>query len=307
MAEPEVGQGALPKPRSSTAQPPAAIELSGVEFAYTQGVPVLEQVDFVVREGDFLGLIGPNGGGKTTLLKIVLGLLVPQRGTARVLDRDPRELHTGRQLLGYVPQDTAVARSFPVTVLDVVLMGTYGRLGLFRRPGSREQDSAREVVERVGLGGLEQQPAWELSGGQMQRMAIARALVSRPRLLLFDEPTSGLDTGGQSQLFQLLERLKEQYRLTIVMVSHDVTALAHYAGQVACLNRRLHWHDRSELLSEAVLQKVYGCELEAFFVRHREHLADFHGHQAPAGRAQLTAKEKGEQTKEKGERRKEEG
>jgi ABC-type Mn2+/Zn2+ transport system ATPase subunit len=190
-----------------------------------------------------------------------------------------------RRLLGYVPQDTTIKKEFPASVFDVALMGTYAGLGWFRGPGKAEQERVRDLLQQVGLEGLEDRPASVLSGGQQQRLAIARALAAQPRLLLLDEPTSGLDTGGQSQLFNLLKRLKEQHSLTVVMVSHDVSALAHYADQLACLNKRLHWHDRSEMISEEVLRHVYACELDAFFIAHRQHLAEFHGDGAPAGHA----------------------
>jgi len=261
------------------------IEARELRFSYGPGTPALDGVNFSVQEGAFLGLIGPNGGGKTTLLKLILGLLAPQSGTMKVLGRDPRGLGADRRLLGYVPQDTGVRKHFPATVLDVVLMGTYSSLGLFRRPGAAERAEALKAIEQVGMAGLEERPAGDLSGGQQQRVAIARALVARPKLLLLDEPTSGLDTGGQAQLFGLLDRLRKDRQLTVVMVSHDVTALAHYTEQLACLNRTLHWHDRSELISEEVLRKVYACELDAFFIQHREHLKEFHGDHAPAGHA----------------------
>jgi zinc transport system ATP-binding protein len=264
---------------------PTVIELRGVNFAYARGTPVLDKLDFKVWEGEFLGLIGPNGGGKTTLIKLVLGLLKPDSGEVLVLGRAAHSLGKDRRLLGYVPQDTSVRKQFPATVLDVALMGTYSSLGLFRRPGEKERKAAREAIEHVGLGGLEERQAANLSGGQQQRLAIARALVAQPKLLLLDEPTSGLDTGGQAQLFRLLEELRKLYKLTVVMVSHDVTALAHYADQLACLNRTLHWHDRSEMISEAVLRKVYACELDAFFIQHRQHLQEFHADDSPAGHA----------------------
>ncbi|MCY3017758.1 MAG: metal ABC transporter ATP-binding protein [Planctomycetota bacterium] len=263
----------------------AAIELRGVSFAYGPGPLVLDHVDFKVADGEFLGLIGPNGGGKTTLLKLVLGLMQPACGEVHVLGRFAPALGRDRRLLGYVPQDTSVRQQFPATVMDVTLMGTYASLGLLRWPGPKEKEAAREAIREVGLEGLEERAAGKLSGGQQQRLAIARALVAQPRVLLLDEPTSGLDTGGQAHLFALLDRLRRQYKLTVVMASHDVTALAHYANQLACLNRTVHWHDRSELLSEAVLRKVYACELDAFFIEHRRHLADFHGGDAPAGHA----------------------
>ena len=280
---PQAG-GAASTPAPQTGAAPV-IELRAVSYAYGDGVRVLDGVNFKVREGEFLGLIGPNGGGKTTLLKLVLGLLRPAAGEVLVLERPAAELGRDRRLLGYVPQDTGIRKQFPATVMDVALMGTYSSLGLFRWPGRREREAAHEAIRRVGLEGLAEHAAGTLSGGQQQRLSIARALVAQPRLLLLDEPTSGLDTGGQAQLFALLEELRHHYKLTVVMVSHDVTALAHYADQLACLNRTLHWHDRSELISEAVLRKVYACELDAFFVQHRQHLQEFHGDTAPAGHA----------------------
>ena len=270
---------------STQGDAPTVIELDHVTFAYTRGTPVLDNLVFKVWEGEFLGLIGPNGGGKSTLLKLVLGLIEPQQGEVLVLGRRAHTLGKDRRLLGYVPQDTSVRKQFPATVLDVALMGTYASLGLFRSPGKQERAAALEALKHVGLEGLESRQAANLSGGQQQRLAIARALVAQPRLLLLDEPTSGLDTGGQSQLFALLGDLRKHYKLTVVMVSHDVTALAHYADQLACLNRTLHWHDRSELISEAVLKNVYACELDAFFIQHRQHLQDSHAVDSPAGHA----------------------
>ncbi|HEY3323609.1 MAG TPA: metal ABC transporter ATP-binding protein [Planctomycetota bacterium] len=257
---------------------PAAfvIDIRGASFAYNGGPKVLDSLDFKVRDGEFLGLIGPNGGGKTTLLKLVLGQLVPLAGEILVLGRRAHTLGRDKRLLGYVPQETSVRKDFPATVLDVALMGTYASLGLLRYPGQPEHARAMLAISNVGLQGMEDRLAGQLSGGQQQRLAIARALVSQPKLLLLDEPTSGLDTGGQSQLFALLSRLREQYNLTVVMVSHDVTALAHYADELACLNRTLHWHNRSELISEEVLRKVYACELEAFFIQHKKHQDEFH-------------------------------
>ena len=279
-----------PAPVAAANPAPSIIELRKVSFCYGRnaaGEPInaLENVDFRVASGEFLGVVGPNGGGKSTLLKLILGLMRPTGGEIRVLGKSPWELGKERRRLGYVPQDTGIRQRFPATIEDVVVMGTYGGLGLFKRPGKAEKLLARDLISQVGLAGLEDQPAWKLSGGQMQRVAIARALIAQPEILLLDEPTSGLDTGGQARLFALLEQIKKDHSLTVVMVSHDVTALAHYAEQIACLSKRLHFHDRSELISEAVLSKVYGCELDAFFVQHRTHLEQFHGDHASAGHA----------------------
>ncbi len=270
---------------TAASKPNPIIAFEDVSFSYGRGPLVLDRVKMSIREGEFLGLIGPNGGGKSTLLKLILGLLRPTVGKVLVFGREAHDLGPDRRLLGYVPQDTGVRKHFPATVLDVTLMGTYASLGLFRSPGKVEHEAARRAIRDVGLEGLEDRPAGNLSGGQQQRMAIARALVAQPKLLLLDEPTSGLDTGGQSQLFALLKKLRESYQLTVVMVSHDVTALSHYADELACLSRTLHWHDRSELISEAVLRNVYACELDAFFIQHRHHLEEFHGDTAPAGHA----------------------
>lgn len=233
------------------------IEISNLHFAYPQIAPLFEGISFNVNEEEFLAIIGPNGGGKTTLLKLILGLLVPSMGTVRVLNRQAIDLGFERRLLGYVPQNVEVNKLYPATVMDVTLLGTVSSLGLFRTPGKRECDSAREALHWVGLEEFEHHRAATLSGGQRQRLAIARALVTKPKLLLMDEPTSALDIGGQTQLFDMLARLREHYRLTVVMVSHDILAMRRHADTLVCIRKKITWHGKRKELTESILDELY--------------------------------------------------
>lgn len=230
---------------------------------------ILDDITFCSDEGIFLGIIGPNGGGKTTLLRLILGILPVQEGRIEVFGHAPE---SARRVIGYVPQKHEIDRNFPASALDVVLMGATAKAGLFRRIPAETKKRAEELLERVGNGELKDRPIGRMSGGQQQRTFIARALISEPRLLVLDEPTTGLDSSGQQQLLHLIRNLKNDLGLTVIMVSHDVGQLAHYADQIACLNRRLHWHDRSALLTEQVLQGVYApaCEMNAYKERVRE-------------------------------------
>jgi zinc transport system ATP-binding protein len=230
---------------------------------------VLEGITFCIDEGVVLGIIGPNGGGKTTLLKLILGELPVQTGTIEVLGKAPAKLGADRSLIGYVPQKHEIDRNFPATALDVVLMGATGKVGLFRRLPRALRERAAELLERVGVGDLRDRPIGRMSGGQQQRTFIARALISEPRLLILDEPTGGVDSAGQQQFLHLIRDLRNELQLTVVMVSHDVGQLSYYADQVACLNKRLHWHDRATLLNEHVIRDVYACELDAYVERVR--------------------------------------
>lgn len=249
---------------------PPAVELRGVSFSYGH-TPVLEDVDLAAEKGRFLGVIGPNGGGKTTLLKLVLGLLEPDAGEVRVLGRRPAE---ARGRVGYVPQHARFAADLPVRVRDVVLMG---RLGPGLRVASwSEEDraAARTAMERTELLELADRPAGRLSGGQLQRMLIARALAMEPELLLLDEPTSSVDTRMGRNLYALLEEMAG--RVTVILVSHDIGVIAREVDSVACLNRRLYYHGSDELSAEA-LKAAYGgpVELVSHGASHR--VLDEHG------------------------------
>ncbi len=223
---------------------------------------ILQDVNLQIHEGTFLGLIGPNGGGKTTLLKTVLGLVKPDRGEVRVFGLEPDDRHN-RGRVGYLPQRAYADLTFPVSAFDVVLMGRYSRIGIWRRPSDEDRRRTMEKLEAVGMARLKDRPIGYLSGGEQQRVFIARALASEPELLLLDEPTSGVDTTAQQSFYQMLGKLKKEYALTIVLVSHDIGVVPHHTDEVACLNRRIHLHGKSpDGLDAETLGKVYGCEVE---------------------------------------------
>ena len=228
----------------------------------------LEAIDFTVRRGEFFGLIGPNGAGKTELLKVLLGLLRPDRGSVRVLGRPPG---TARGDVAYVPQRAEFDHRFPIHVIDVVLMGRLGRAKLFRPYGADDRQRARQALKTVGLTELEHRQIGELSGGQLQRVLIARALVLDARVLLLDEPTANLDSAVAGRLYEFLRDLTG--KLTIVLVDHDIGVMSRYVQSVGCLNRRLYYH-HGKHLSQAVLEQAYGYPVEVLI---HDHDND-HGH-----------------------------
>jgi zinc transport system ATP-binding protein len=224
--------------------------------------PILREINLQIERGIFLGLIGPNGGGKTTLLQTILGLIKPQRGQVRVFGRPP-EHRKNRGLVGYVPQRAYADLSFPVTVFDVVLMGRYSKIGLWKSPTPEDRRRVQENLVAVEMAHLKDRPIGHLSGGEQQRVFIARALASDPHLLLLDEPTAGVDSKAQEAFYQLLGRLKDQLSLTIVLVSHDIGVIPYHTDEIACLNQKLHLHGKCpEVLDSEALGKVYGCEVE---------------------------------------------
>ncbi len=232
------------------------IELEGVTVRYGE-LTALEDVTLRVLRGEFTALIGPNGSGKTTLVKAALGLVPLARGSAHLFGRNPRAPGV-RARVGYVPQATQLDPRFPIRVLDVVLMGRYGQIGLLRRPRARDWEAARLALERVGAAALAERPFGRLSGGQRQRVLVARALAAEPELLILDEPTTGVDVGATEGFFDLLDSL-HRGGLTVLVVSHDVGVVARHVDTVACLNRTLVVHGRpAEVLRPDVLECMYG-------------------------------------------------
>jgi zinc transport system ATP-binding protein len=219
---------------------------------------VLENINLELQAGDFLGLIGPNGGGKSTLLKAMLGLIKPDRGSIALFGLPPA---AARSRVGYVPQKTVFDQSFPVKALDVVLMGRYSRTGLLHRYGSQDRQAALRALKAVGMDDRAEREIGALSGGEQQRVFVARSLVSDPKLLLLDEPTAGVDSAQQKEFYDLLCHLNRDLHIAIVLVSHDVTAISKYVNKIACLNQRLYYHDSKELSNEDI-EKAYGCPVE---------------------------------------------
>lgn len=227
------------------------IALDALSFSY-EGLPVLENVTLDVARGEFLGLVGPNAGGKSTLLKLILGLLEPTAGCLRVLGLSPRQ---ARRRVGYVPQYPAFARDFPITVVDAVLMGRLGTRPLMLRYSPRDREAAERALREVEAQGLARRAIGKLSGGQLQRVLLARALVSEPELLILDEPTANIDQRLEGEIFELLAHLNT--RMTILVVSHDIAFISGYVSRVACLNRTLVCHATGEI-DGRVITNLYG-------------------------------------------------
>lgn len=220
--------------------------------------PVLWDIDVTLNEPQLVGVLGPNGAGKSTLIKAILGLVPTISGEVRIFG-EPVALQRGR--IGYVPQRESVDWDFPVSVLDVVLMGTYGQLGWFRRPGRRQRDWARQCLDRVGLLGLEHQQIGQLSGGQQQRTFLARALAQQADLYFMDEPLAGVDAATEHTIFELLRELREQGK-TVVVVHHDLRTVPRYFDHVMLLNVRLVAHGPTQaVFTEENLHKTYGGRL----------------------------------------------
>ncbi len=244
---------------------PAALRFQNVNFRYGQ-TRVLRDASFEVEEGGCSCIIGPNGGGKTTLLKLALGLLKPNTGTITIFDHSP---HIGCKLIGYVPQYMQFDAKFPVTAMEVVLMGRLDRLPWWGRYSDHDRDKAMEALNEVGLRDLPEHPFAELSGGQKQRVLIARALVTEPRLLLLDEPTANIDLSVEEKFLATLDELRK--RMTILMVSHDLGLVERLTDMVLCVNRNVHHHKVSELDGHT-LREIYSGELR------KEHFEHHHDH-----------------------------
>ncbi len=226
------------------------LELKHVTAGY-EGHPVLEDVNLQVNEKDFIGVIGPNGGGKTTLLKIILGLLKPEKGEVVYY----RSKHN---LFGYLPQNNRFDRNFPINVTEVVLSGLLSEKGLTGRYTREDRKKAKMLLEKYGMGHHLNTPIGELSGGQMQRVFLCRAIVSSPQLLILDEPTTYVDCDFEQELYNILRELNQT--LSIIMVSHDLGTICSYVKTIACVNRGLHYH-HSNLISPEQL-KSYHCPIE---------------------------------------------
>ncbi len=237
------------------------VSLRNVDFHY-RGIKVLEDVNLSIEKRDFLAVVGPNAGGKTTLLKIMLGLLKPTRGDVRIFGKSPLK---ARARIGYMPQYARLDPLFPVNVMDVVLMGRLGRSIKPGRYGKIDRQAAEDALGKLELTRVIHSAFSALSGGQRQRVLIARALVSNPDLLLLDEPTANVDAVVETEFYEILKRLNEE--MTIVLVTHDLGFVSRYVKHVACVNRRVVVHPTHEITGE-VINEVYGCDVR--MVRHDE-------------------------------------
>ena len=239
------------------------LDIRDVSYSYRRGsTPALESISLAVRPGSVVGIIGPNGGGKTTLLKLILGLIEPTRGTIRIDGKPPREaVRAG--IVGYLPQSPTLSSRVPIDARQFVELGLAGRTGLLRSPAVDERIFVDELLRAVGLHDQARTPIGELSGGQLQRALIARALSARPRLLLLDEPTLGIDRRGQQSFIELILELKANLDLTIAFVSHDLRAVSSVSDRIACVSGRIHFHDVPQHMPANVVYELFACDLDA--------------------------------------------
>jgi zinc transport system ATP-binding protein len=235
------------------------VSFDHVFFAYN-GATVLDEVSFTVPERTFISIVGPNGGGKTTLLRLMLGLIKPSRGRIEVLGQSPEK---ARPRIGYMPQHVQFDPHFPVSVWDVVLMGRLGNGLPFGPYGKKDKDIALEALHKLEMDKERNRPFTALSGGQRQRVLIARALSAQPELLLLDEPTSNVDMAVETELFELLHAMSQT--ITVVVVTHDLGFVSQYVESVVCVYRRVAVHPTTAVTGD-VIRAVYGSDIR--MVRH---------------------------------------
>lgn len=241
------------------------VEIQSVTAGYGQ-IPVLEDVNLLIEKGSFTGIIGPNGGGKTTLLKLMLGLIKPWKGQVKLLGDNPQKK---RHRIGYVPQASTINMHFPISIRQVVLSGRLAGMKPFWHYYKRSDlKIVEQCLSHLDILDLAERQIGQLSRGQLQRVLIARALAVKPAILLLDEPTSGLDATASSHLYELLQKLNDE--MTIIMVTHDTLAISAYVKDIACINRSLYYHGEPNISPELVME-LYGCpvDLIAHGVPHR--------------------------------------
>lgn len=232
------------------------LEVKNLSFAYNKEL-VLQEINLSVQERDFLALIGPNGGGKSSLIKIILGINEIQKGSIKIFDK---ELSKSNTQIGYVPQNTNVNINFPIKVIEIVMMGVAKKSPLSFRYTKDEITHATNMLKQVGIEDQAQKRIGSLSGGQRQRVMIARALYSNPKILLLDEPTASIDVDGQKQIYELLKELNKS--VTIIVVSHDISIILEYANKVAHINKKLSYHDLSSMQKKFSVPGNHICEVE---------------------------------------------
>ncbi len=229
---------------------------------------VLTNINVQIHKGDYVGMVGQNGAGKSTLVKIILGLLKHQAGSIKLFGQ-PIESFKNQSKIAYVPQKvTHFDDQFPVTVYEVVLMGTYARRGMFRRSTLEDRKSALEALKKVGITALKDRNMGELSGGEQQKVFVARALAGHPELMVLDEPTTGVDMKSQTQFYALLRTLNQE-GITLILVSHDIEMIAREVMHVLCVDRTLTYHRTpQEFLNETATHRLFGKEVKMLTPHH---------------------------------------
>lgn len=231
----------------------SAIELKNLSVHYGS-VCALQKVNLTIENNEFVGIIGPNGGGKTTLIKVILGLVKHSSGNIKI---------NSNTKIGYVPQFTSFDRKFPINVLDVVLMGGLSnKIKIFKKHSKNEILYAESIMGKLDILKFKDRQIGQLSGGQLQKVLIARALFSNPKILILDEPTASIDSKTKKEIYELLKELNKEK--TILIVSHDMEDIFRYIDSVICVNKTLHYHGDDKKLDKNILEKVYGCPINLF-------------------------------------------
>lgn len=248
-----------------------AVDVNNVTFRY-ENVPVLEEINFKIDENDFVGIIGPNGGGKTTFVKILIGLLKPETGNVKIFGQPAGKL---KKHIGYVPQSFNFDTHYPISVREVVLMGRINAAASFSRVKTGDEKIVEECLAKVDMYKFKNELIGNLSGGQKQRVLIARALSVKPKILILDEPTASVDSKAGKNFYDLLDELNKE--MTIIMISHDIGVVSQYVKKIACLNKKLVFHNSKEI-SREMLEATYQCpvDLIAHGLPHR--ILDEHEH-----------------------------
>jgi zinc transport system ATP-binding protein len=248
-----------------TTEKKTILEVKNLSFAYVNDL-VLQDINLEVQERDFLALIGPNGGGKSTLMKLILGIHEIQSGSIKIFGKN-----AGKQAsyIGYVPQNTNVNINFPIKVIEIVMMGLAKKSSFSFGYSKKEVAHAMSMLKQVGIENYAHTKIGSLSGGQRQRAMIARALYTKPKILLLDEPTASIDASGQKQIYDLLKELNKS--VTIIVISHDLSVILEYANKVAHINKKLFFHDLGSLKNELNPSQSHMCEVELLEMlsRHR--------------------------------------
>ncbi len=239
--------------------PQPIIEVQGLNFSYGAH-PILKDISFTIEEGDYVAVLGPNGGGKSTLLKIILGLLDPEQGSVRVFGEGIKKLRH-RERISYVPQRAAQEEAqFPATVAEVVASGTVAGSPLIGRTQASSQKAVRIALSTADIGQFADRLVYNLSGGERQRVYIARALAGQPKILVLDEPTAGVDVEAQQHFYRFLKQINKDFGLTILFASHDIDVITHQADTVLCINQRLVSHGSTDdVVHSAAFRQLYGA------------------------------------------------
>lgn len=240
------------------------VQGESINFSYDKDSLAIEEASFEIFQKDFLGIIGPNGGGKTTLIKIILGLLKPDQGKISVFGKSPLK---AQEKTGYVPQYSQMDLAFPISVFEVILMGRLGKKSLFGKYRRKDLTATENILKRLDLWEIKGKNIGEVSGGQRQRTLIGRALVKNPKILLLDEPTNNVDALSGKNFYQLLKELNQE-GLTVVIISHDLVAISSYINRVFCLNKKLVSHSHGGVCS-AIINEGYGKDIQ--LLNHQMH------------------------------------